>query len=110
MRRSIGLIVILLAFATGCNVPPPDTVKPGTLTGVVTGPNGPVVGANVSVTPSDNSYHVGQTDSQGYYIITGIPPGSVVVSISAPGYQTYNASVMIPANGTVTQNASLSQS
>ena len=42
MFRSIGIIVIVLVLATGCNVPPPVSIKPGTLQGVVTGPSGPV--------------------------------------------------------------------
>lgn len=99
-----------MTLATGCSVirSTPDTSKTGTLSGVVTGPNGPVVGAQVSVIPTDNSYHVGQTDSQGYYSISGIPAGSVVLTISASGYQDFTASVVIPGNGTATQNASMS--
>jgi hypothetical protein len=109
MLRLIGLIVILVTLSTGCNVHPPDTGKTGTLTGVVTGPAGPVAGAQVSVTPPDNSYHVGSTDAQGYYSISSIPAGQVVITVSAPGYQTYNGSTLIPENGTATQNISLSQ-
>ena len=83
--RSIGLIVIVLAITTGCSViraTPSTTTPTGTLQGVVTGPNGPVAGASVQVTPTDNSYHQGSTDSQGFYQITGIPVGSVVVNIA----------------------------
>lgn len=113
MFRYIGLIVIFVMLSTGCSVikaTPTTTVKTGTLTGVVTGPIGPVGGASVSVTPPDNSYHVAQTDAQGYYSIASIPAGPVVLMVSAPGYQTYNGSVVIPENGTATQNVSLSQS
>jgi hypothetical protein len=109
--RSIGLIVILLVATTGCSIikaTPTDTVKTGTLTGVVTGPTGPVGGANVQVAPADNSYHVGQTDSQGYFSVSTIPSGSALLTVSAPGYQTYTSSVVIPENGTATQNVSLS--
>jgi len=110
--RLIGLIVILVTLNTACSIirsTPTDTVKTGTLTGVVTGPSGPVSGASVSVTPPDNSYHVGQTDAQGYYSIASIPAGPVVVTVKAAGYQTYSGSAVIPENGTATQNVSLSQ-
>ena len=108
--RSIGLIVILLALAS-CNVikaTPSDTVTTGTLQGVVTGPAGPVPGASVQVTPTDNSYHQATSDSQGFYQITGIPVGSVVVTVSAQGYRTYSASATIVENPPVVQNVSLS--
>ena len=113
MFRSIGLIVILVTLSTGCNVikaTPTDAVKTGTLTGVVTGPTGPIANASVSVTPPDNSYHVGTTDTQGYYSIASIPAGPVIVTVKASGYQTYNGNAVIPENGTATENISLSQS
>ncbi|HME82631.1 MAG TPA: carboxypeptidase-like regulatory domain-containing protein [Candidatus Eremiobacteraceae bacterium] len=113
MFRSIGLIVIVLALATGCNVikaTPTTTTKPGTLQGVVTGPSGPVAGAQISVTPTDNSYHTGGTDQTGFYQITGIPAGSIVYTVSAPGYQTVNGSAMIAPDTTTIQNVSLSLS
>jgi Carboxypeptidase regulatory-like domain len=108
--RSIGLIVIVLVLATGCNVPPPVSIKPGTLQGVVTGPSGPVAGATISVTPTDNSYHTGQADSTGFYQVPGIPAGSIVFTVSAPGYQTYTGSATINPDATTVQNVSLSLS
>ena len=113
MFRSIGLIVILVTLSTGCSVikaSPTTTVKTGTLTGVVTGPTGPIGGATVSVTPADNSYHVGTSDAQGYYSIASIPAGPAALTVSASGFQTYTGSVVIPENQTATQNVSLSQS
>jgi hypothetical protein len=106
--RSIGFIVIVLAFATGCNVPPTTAAQTGTLQGVVTGPTGPVAGASVQVTPTDNSYHQALTDAQGFYQITGIPVGSVVLSVTAPGYRPYSGSATIVESQSVTQNVSLS--
>lgn len=111
MFRSIGLIVIVLVLATGCNVIKannPETVKPGTLQGVVTGPTGPVGGASISVTPTDNSYHTGSADSSGFYQITGIPAGSIVYTVSAPGFQTYTGTATINPDATTVQNVSLS--
>jgi hypothetical protein len=109
--RSIGLIVIVLAVTAGCSViraTPSATASTGTLQGVVTGPNGPVAGASVQVTPTDNSYHQAATDAQGFYQITGIPVGSVVVTVSANGYRTYAVSATIVDNPPVVQNISLS--
>jgi len=111
--RSIGLIVILVTLSTGCSViraSPTESVKTGTLAGVVTGPTGPVASASISVTPPDNSYHVGTTDAQGYFSIASIPAGPVIVTVKATGYQTYNGNAVIPENGTATENISLSQS
>lgn len=113
MFRSIGIIVIVLALTTGCNLlkaTPTTTTKPGTLQGVVTGPSGPVAGAQISITPTDNSYHAGTADSTGFYQITGIPPGSIVYTVSAPGYQTYSGSATINPDATTLQNVSLSLS
>jgi len=111
--RSIGLIVIVLVLATGCNVlkaTPTDTTKPGTLQGVVTGPSGPVGGAIITVTPTDNSYHTGTADGTGFYQITGIPAGSIVYTVTAPGYQTFTGSATIAPDTTTIQNVSLSLS
>ena len=111
MLRSIGLIVIVLAVTTGCSViraTPTTTTATGTLQGVVTGPNGPVAGASVQVTPTDNSYHQALTDSQGFYQLASVPVGSVVISVSAPGYRTYSGSAMIVDGQSVVQNVSLS--
>lgn len=113
MFRSIGLIVIVLALTTGCNVlkaTPTNTTKPGTLQGVVTGPSGPVGGAQIRVTPTDNSYHAGTADATGFYQITDIPAGSIVYTVSAPGYQTYSGSATINSEATTVQNVSLSLS
>ena len=109
--RSISLIVIVLAVTTGCNViraEPSATAQTGTLQGVVTGPSGPVPGASVQVTPTDNSYHQAVTDSQGFYQLTGIPVGPVVVTVSAPGYRSNSVSATIVDSQSVTQNVSLS--
>ena len=109
MFRSIGLIVIAVVLATGCNTnPPSSTPKPGTLQGVVTGPSGPVAGASVTVTPTDDSYHAGTTDASGFYQITGIPSGAIVYTVSSPGFQTYTGSTTINPDTTTVQNVGLS--
>jgi hypothetical protein len=109
--RSIGFIVIVLAVTMGCSVirATPTTATPtGTLQGVVTGPSGPVAGASVQVTPTDNSYHQTLTDSQGFYQIPDIPAGPVVVTVSASGYRSYSGTATIADSQTATQNISLS--
>ncbi|MBV8171043.1 MAG: carboxypeptidase regulatory-like domain-containing protein [Candidatus Eremiobacteraeota bacterium] len=109
MFRSIGLIVIAVVLATGCNTnPPSSTPKPGTLQGVVSGPTGPIGGASIVVTPTDNSYHTGTADANGFYQITGIPAGSIVYTVSAPGFQTYTGSATINPDAATVQNVSLS--
>lgn len=99
------------ALSSGCGIikaEPSPSPQIGVISGVVTGPTGPIAGAGVRVTPQDNSYHVGQTDAQGYYSLSGIPAGTVTLVISAPGYMTYtNPNVVISNNSMVTQNVSL---
>ena len=101
-------MLAVTARCTDIRATPSNTVDTGTLQGVVTGPSGPVPGASVQVTPTDNSYHQSVTDSQGFYQITGIPVGSVVVTVTASGYRTASLSATIVDNPPVVQNVSLS--
>ncbi|NGY75520.1 carboxypeptidase regulatory-like domain-containing protein [Bacillus megaterium] len=65
--------------------------NPGIITGqVVNGTTGdPIVGAGVSVVNQSNvQVQVGFTDSQGIYMIEGLPPGNYHVAVNAANFQT----------------------
>lgn len=76
-----------------------SVLEPGEIGGIVADPMGAVVtGAEVTVqTPSGTSLNT-STDSEGRWVIAGLPPGPLKVRIDAPGFKSlqqefhYNAS------------------
>ena len=65
-----------------------------TIRGTVTDPQGNLVaGATVTITdPSRNFTRTQQTNNDGGYIFTAIPPGTYKLDVSAPGFKTASAS------------------
>ena len=64
-----------------------------TLTGVVSDPTGALV-ANAKATLRDaesGSERVTTTDTHGYYTFASVPVGSYILTIEAPGFQSYKA-------------------
>ena len=62
-----------------------------TLTGVVSDPTGALV-ANAKATLRDaesGSERVTTTDTHGYYTFASVPVGTYILTIEAPGFQTY---------------------
>jgi len=97
-----AIVVIALACA-GCSIikaTPSPTTPTGTLQGVVTGPGGPVVNAEVLVTASDATQHTGATNHDGYYSIGSIPAGPASYSVQAAGFAQLNGSLVIMADPT----------
>ncbi|HXW77499.1 MAG TPA: carboxypeptidase-like regulatory domain-containing protein [Candidatus Eremiobacteraceae bacterium] len=101
-RRATALIGIAFAIAlAGCSIiraTPTPTTPTGTLQGVVTGSSGPVAGAQVAVTASDATQHVGSSDSNGFYSISGIPVGPATYTVNATGYAPYAGAITIIAD------------
>jgi len=112
MRRARYLF-LLSAFSlavAGCNIiraQPTDAQPSGTVSGVITGPSGPIAGAAITITPSDNSYHATQSDAQGYYSIAGLLAGSATLQVQAQSYESYSATIAIAANALMTENVGL---
>lgn len=52
----------------------------------------PIAGANVVITASGNPTVTVTTDATGKYTATGLPAGSFTISVTATGYQAFNAS------------------
>ncbi|MDR3764784.1 MAG: TonB-dependent receptor [Acidobacteriota bacterium] len=100
------LLAVLIVAGTlaGQAVAPQGNVatvaKPSSgLRGQVTDPAGAVVvGATVTVTLPDGKTQTTVSDKQGYYLVRGVPAGSVTVNASAPGFARYTMpDVIIPA-------------
>jgi hypothetical protein len=104
-------LVLAVAMIAGCSIikaPPSATTKTGTLSGVVTGPGGPVANADVTITASDATQHAGLSDSGGYYSIQGVPAGPATFSVRASGFAEVDGNVVIAADpGTNRQDISL---
>lgn len=65
-----------------------STLEPGEIGGIVVDPVGAVVpGAEVTVQTQSGSTLNTSTDSEGRWVIAGLPPGPVKVKIAAPGFQ-----------------------
>src|SRR5450755_4151352 len=76
-KRAIALIALAITLAgctTGQNQP--GAVPAGSLTGVVTGPSGPVGGASIEVTAGDGSQQSAASTADGYFEIDRVPAGT----------------------------------
>ena len=67
-----------------------DSLLPGQIGGIVTDPNGAVVtGAHVTVTSLERgTRQTATTDSEGHWIVSGMPSGTIKVEARAKGFRT----------------------
>jgi hypothetical protein len=82
----------------------------GTILGTVTDPSGSVVvGASITATEVGTGLARSTTsNSEGYYVISGLRPAQYNVVVSAPGFRTYQGkAVPLLADQTLTLNAKL---
>lgn len=113
MKRRLFISSAFALASLGCSIikaQPATELPSGTVSGVVTGPSGPISGAAVTVSPSDNSYHATASDAQGFYALSGLLAGPASLTIAAPGYRDFTATITIVGDGTVTVNVSLTPS
>ena len=84
-------------------------VTTGTVSGTVTDPNGAVVtGASVQATSLEtNSTRTTNSDSDGHFAFTLLPPGRYRVDVAAPGFQNYRVEVVVNITQTTTVDARL---
>jgi hypothetical protein len=66
-----------------------DKGAPGQVLGRVTDPTGAAVpGASITVTGSNNERLTAVTDADGFYVVHGVPSGTVTVTSELPGFST----------------------
>ena len=105
-----AIVFVVLAFLlVGCNggQNQPGAVPVGTLTGVVTGPNGPVSGASIALTAADGSQRSAASTADGYFEIDRVPAGTIQLSVSATGFAPWQTNAVITPNATLTQDVRL---
>lgn len=79
----------------------------GSVGGTVTGPDGPIDGADVSVTGTELG---ATTAADGTYTITDIPVGEWTLRVTASGHQSAESDVTVTADATVTADFALGAS
>lgn len=108
IRRTF--VYILLAFTlAGCNggQTQPGAAPVGTLTGVVTGPSGPVSGAAIQVTQEDGSQRNAASTADGYFEMDRVAAGTIQISVSAAHYAPWQTNAVIMPNATLSQDVRL---
>jgi hypothetical protein len=99
----------LIVFVCLCGTARAQIVS-GTIVGTVTDATGAVV-TNGSITATNESTGVARSaaaDASGGYVLPQLPPGNYRVSISAPGFRTYDVShVVLLVDQTVRVDAQL---
>ncbi|HEY7980096.1 MAG TPA: carboxypeptidase-like regulatory domain-containing protein [Candidatus Eremiobacteraceae bacterium] len=109
LQRAIVSVILAVALA-GCNggQNQPAAAPVGTLTGVVTGPSGPVSGASIAVTAADGSQRSAASTADGYFEIDRVPAGTIQLSVNAAGFAPWQTNAVIAPNTTLTQDVRLS--
>src|SRR5262252_2549332 len=92
---SVVLVVSLCAVATA-------GVNPGSITGYVKNTGGsPQMGATVQLVSAAGQLLVVHTDTKGYFVASGLIPGSYDVHVSAPSFlPTLREDVILAAGAT----------
>ena len=105
LALSVGMVISPLLIAQ----PLWAQVANATLSGIVTNPSGAVVpGAKISVKNLDTGQSTAtETNSAGVYNLPNLMPGNYEVSISADGFGTNVANIMLTGTATQTMNAAL---
>jgi hypothetical protein len=108
IKRAIAFIV-LASLLAGCGggQNQPGAAPVGTLTGVVTGPSGPVSGASIALTAGDGSQRSGASTADGYFEIDRVPAGTIQLSVNAAGFAPWQTNAVITPNATLTQDVRL---
>jgi hypothetical protein len=105
MVVAVTLALMLVACSGGQNQPGGAPV--GTLTGVVTGPSGPVSGASIALTAADGSQRSAASTADGYFEIDRVPAGTIQLSVNATGFTPWQMNAVITPNATLTQDVRL---
>src|SRR5438552_5276689 len=92
--RPAWLSIALFILVVSASLFAQDTAS---ITGTVTDPSGAAVkGAQVRVSSPDRGIdHTAPTNDSGDYLVAGLPPGPVNVTVTAPGFKKYEAKGVI---------------
>src|SRR5438445_3291460 len=92
--RLASLSIALFILVVSASLFAQDTAS---ITGTVTDPSGAAVkGAQVRVSSPDRGIdHTVPTNDSGDYLVAGLPPGPVVVDVTAQGFKKYEATGVI---------------
>ncbi|HVW11113.1 MAG TPA: carboxypeptidase regulatory-like domain-containing protein [Bryobacteraceae bacterium] len=88
LRMAAGLMAAMLLVSTGLYG---QAVAVSEVSGAVTDPSGKLIpGANVTMTEdTTKTPHATQTDSDGHYVISNLPPGPYTLDVKSPGFKDY---------------------
>src|ERR1700675_4270337 len=80
-----------------------------TVRGVVADPENAVIpGATVTFTPATGKALITQSQSDGTYVLRGVPPGTYAVTVTMPGFASFvKAGVKIAAGQNLTLDAQM---
>jgi len=108
IRRTFTCMLLVAALA-GCNGGQTQSgaVPVGTLTGVVTGPSGPVSGAAIQVTQADGSQRTAASTADGYFEVDRVTAGTIQLSVSAAHYAVWQTNAVVMPNATLSQDVRL---
>lgn len=106
MKRFVFTLLMLCLFTSGALA---QTSNTGSLVGTVSGPDGLIAGANVTVTDDKTQRTVTATSNdQGSFTFSQLDVGEYTVTISAGGFKTFTATkVKIDAGRAYTLNPTL---
>lgn len=104
--KKITTILILLVLCAACAF---AQAGAATLKGQVTDPSGAAIpNATVTVSGTSAQPRRAQTDAQGTYTITGLPPGAYTIRVEAKGFNPFEAEAMqVNAGAATTLNVPL---
>src|SRR5688500_4651175 len=100
MRRSIAFLVGIVFIALLATSLPAQSIY-GTLTGIVSDPSQAVIaGAKLKLrNEASGDQRETVTNTDGYYTIVSLPPGTYEVTVTASGFETHKQSGIVIGGG-----------
>jgi hypothetical protein len=95
---AFSVCTLLLGGCGLIKAQPTPQVVTGTLSGVITGPSGPIANASITIAAADATQHTGASNADGYYSIASIPVGPATYSVRASGFADVEGSIVIAAD------------
>ena len=89
-RQGSILTAVILLMALGIRLPAGAQVSGGTFQGTISDPSGAVVShARIQAkNVSTGSVRAAETNTDGFFTVANLPPGSYEITVSAPGFDT----------------------